>query len=144
MKTLVENRKAHFEYTISERLTAGVVLSGPEVKSLKNGQGSLSGAYVVIRGEEAFLTNTHISPYKYAGDIESYNPERERKLLLNHREISALIGKEKGTAIIPLAIAQTDRGFIKVIIGIGRGKKKYDKRESIKKRDTDRNIRRHL
>jgi len=144
MKTLVENRKAHYEYAIDDRLTAGIVLSGPEVKSLKSGQGSLSGAYIIIRGSEAFLTNTHISPYKFAGGMSNYNPERERKLLLNKRELDTLIGKEKGTVIIPLAITETDNGLVKVVVGIGHGKKKYDKRESIKKRETDRKIRRFL
>jgi SsrA-binding protein len=144
MKTLIENRKANFEYTITDRLTAGVVLSGSEVKSLKSGQGSLAGSFVNIRGGEAYLTNMHISPYKYAADNKTYNPERDRKLLLNHKEISSLVGKEKGTVIVPMQISQTDNGLIKVVLGIGRGKKKYDKRETIKKRDIDRDLRKNI
>ncbi len=142
MKVLVDNRKAYFNYSISDELTAGLVLSGAEVKSLKNGQASLKGAYVSMRGEEAFLTHAHISPYAKAGDSKGFNPERDRKLLLNKREIQSMIGKEKGVVIMPLQILEGGRGLIKLKIGIGRGKKKYDKRETIKKREAERRIRR--
>lgn len=120
-------------------------MTGPEVKSLKSGQASLKGAYVSLRGGEAFLVKAHVSPYKYAGGkhgAKDINPERDRKILLNRREISGLIGKEKGTAIIPLEIFTGHRGLIKIKIGVGRGKKKYDKRETIKKREVERRIRR--
>ena len=143
MKTLVDNKKAYFDFTISEELFAGMALSGAEVKSLKAGQGSLKGAYVIIRNEEAFLTHSYVSPYVYAPS-DSYNPERDRKLLLKHSEIASMIGKQRGSVIMPLQIVQTPRGLIKLKIGLGFGKKKYDKREAIKKRDIDRQIRRNL
>ncbi len=139
MKVLVSNRKAYFEYAISDEIIAGLVLTGGEVKSLKSGQASLKGAYVTIRGGEAFLTKAHITPYKYA-PTDKVDPERDRKLLLNQREIDSLVGKEKGTTLMPLEILQGYRGLVKLKIGIGKGKKKYDKRESIKKREVNRRI----
>jgi SsrA-binding protein len=142
MKVLVDNKKVYFDFTIEQELQAGMVLSGSEVKSLKSGQGSLKGAYVVVRNEEVFLTHAYISPYAYAPN-KNYNPERDRKLLLKKSEISALIGKQKGMVLMPLLIYE-NRGLVKLKIGLGFGKKKFDKREAIKKRDTDRQIRRHL
>ncbi len=142
MKTLVTNRKARFNYEIKNQLTAGLILSGQEVKSLKNGQGSLAGAYISIKGEEAFLTHAHISPYKYAGENKNFDPEQPRKLLLKKKEINSLIGKERGSVIIPLEIMETGEGLIKLKIGIGYGKKQYDKRETIKRREVERDIRR--
>lgn len=139
MKVLVNNRKAYFDFAINHELIAGLVLSGPEVKSLKAGQASLKGAYVTIRGEEAFLTKAHITPYAQAAE-KNPDPDRDRKLLLNKDEITSLIGKEKGTVMMPLEILQGRRGLIKLKIGIGKGKKQYDKRESIKKRDVKRRI----
>lgn len=139
MSILVSNRKANFDYAFSDELNAGLVLSGAETKSVKAGQASLKGAYISVRGAQAYLVKAHISPYKYAAD-KKYDPTRDRKLLLNKREINALIGKEKGVAIIPLEIFET-RGLVKLKIGIGHGKKKYDKRETIKKRDIQRRIR---
>ena len=142
MKNLVKNRKAYFDFAIEQEIFAGLVLSGSEVKSLKNGQGSLNGAYVTIRNEEPFLVHAHISPYKYDGANKGYNPERERKLLMNKSEIRSLVGKEKGTIIVALEIVEAGHGRVKLKIGVGHGKKKYDKRESIKKREVDRRIRR--
>lgn len=142
MKALVSNKKAGFNYQIKSQLTAGMILSGQEVKSLKNGQGSLAGAYVSIKGSEAFLTNAHISPYKYSGESKGFDAERPRKLLLNKKEINSLIGREKGAVLIPLEILETGKGLVKLKIGLGFGKKKYDKRESIKKREIERDIRR--
>jgi SsrA-binding protein len=141
MKVLVNNRKAYFDYSIEDELLAGISLSGAEVKSVKKAAVSLKGAYISIQNEEAFLVHAHITPYAYAGKTES-NPERPRKLLLNKVEIKSLIGKEKGTVIIPLEIVETGRGLLKLRVGIGRGKKKFDKRETIKKRDIERRIRR--
>lgn len=143
MKVLVNNKRAYFDYNITSQLTAGMLLSGAEVKSLKNGQGSLNGAYVSVKNEEVFLMHAHISPYKYAGDIKGFDPEKPRKLLLNKKEIRSLIGKEKGLIIVPLEIIETNKGLVKIKIGMGFGKKKYDKRESIKKREIERDIRRH-
>lgn len=145
MKILAQNREAHFDYTIEHTLEAGIVLAGHEVKSVKRGDVSLKGAHVTIHGNEAVLVNAHISPYKYAGEIKGYEPARSRKLLLNRKEISGLIGKfkEQGMAVVPLELYEK-RGLVKVKLGIGRGKKKYDKRESIKKRESDRKIQRAI
>jgi SsrA-binding protein len=141
MKVLVNNRKAFFDYSIESELMAGISLSGAEVKSVKNSAVSLKGAYISIQDEEAFLVHAHITPYAYAGKAD-LNPERRRKLLLTKSEIKSLIGKEKGTVIVPLEIVENNRGLLKLRVGIGRGKKKYDKRETIKKRDVERRIRR--
>jgi SsrA-binding protein len=140
MKSLAFNNKAKFDYDIKDTLVAGLVLSGPEVKAAKSGNVSLAGSYVKINPEGAFLLNAHIGPYKYA-PIEGYDPTHTRKLLLKQSEINEMIGKEKGTAIIPLEIFAGTRGLVKVKIGIGRGRKKEDKREYIKTRDTKREIR---
>lgn len=145
MAILANNRKAAFNYAISDEMVGGLVLTGAEVKSLKAGQASLKGAYISLRGGEAFLVKAHVSPYKYAGGkqgAKDIDPERARKLLLTKREINSLVGKENGTAIIPLEIFTGRRGLVKIKIGIGRGKKKYDKRETIKKREMERRIRR--
>lgn len=142
MKVLVNNRKAFFDYAFSDELNAGLVLNGAEAKSLKQGQASLKGSYISIRGGEAYLVKAHISPYKYSPESAKSNPERDRKLLLKKKELSGLLGKEKGTVIVPLEILQTPRGLVKIKIGIGRSKKKFDKRETIKKRDIERRIRR--
>lgn len=141
MSVLAKNKQAYFDYSIEQELEAGIVLSGQEVKSVKSGNISLKGAHVLVRGTEAFLVNTHISPYKYAGDVVGYDPTRSRKLLLKKKEISSLIGKakEQGMAVVPLEM-YTKKGLIKVKLGIGRGKKKYDKRAVIRKREDERKI----
>ena len=143
MTVLAKNKEAYFNYVIEKELDAGIVLVGHEVKSVKAGDVSLKGAHVIIRRDEAYLINAHISPYKFAGEVPGYDPTRERKLLLKRKEISGLIGKskEQGMAVVPLELLAA-HGLVKVKLGIGRGKKKYDKRESIKKRDTEREIRR--
>lgn len=145
MRILAKNKDAYFNYAIGEELEAGIVLAGHEVKSVKHGEVSLKGAHVIIKGNEAFLVNVHISPYKYAGDLPGYVPTRSRKLLLKKKEISSLIGraKEQGMAVIPLEI-YVKRGLVKVKLGIGRGKKKYDKRETIRKREDERKISRAI
>lgn len=142
---MARNKEAYFNYSIEKELEAGIVLAGHEVKSVKAGDVSLKGAHVLIRRDEAFLVNAHISPYKFAGELKGYDPTRERKLLLTRKEISGLIGKskEQGMAVVPLEFKQM-HGLVKVKLGIGRGKKKYDKRASIKKRDVDREIRRNI
>ena len=141
MSVLARNKEAFFNYVIEHTLEAGIVLAGHEVKSVKTGNISLKGAHVIIRGETAVLVNAHISPYKYSGEIPGYDPTRSRKLLLNRKEISSLIGKykEQGMAVVPLE-AYEKRGLVKIKLGIGRGKKKYDKRESIKKREDERKM----
>lgn len=145
MTVLAKNKQAYFDYNIEDQLEAGIVLSGQEVKSVKKGDVSLKGAHVTIHGDEAFLVNAHISPYQYAGQLVGYEPARSRKLLLKRSEISSLFGKykEQGLAVVPLEFF-TKRGLVKVRVGIGRGKKKQDKRETIKKREQDREIRRAI
>jgi SsrA-binding protein len=140
MKSLVKNSKGLFDYDLKEHLTAGLVLSGPEVKSAKRGDVSLAGSYVTINATEAWLVNCHIGPYPYAVN-KGYEPTQRRKLLLKKGEINSLLGKEKGLVIIPVELFIGDNGRIKLHVGIGRARKKVDKREYIKKRDIDREIR---
>ena len=143
MTIITKNKEAFFNYAIEHELEAGIMLSGQEVKSVKKGDVSLKGAHVTIHGSEAYLVNAHISPYKYSGELKGYDPTRSRKLLLKRDEISRLIGKfkEQGMAVVPLEF-KLAHGLVKVKLGIGRGKKKFDKRESIRKREDERKIRR--
>lgn len=145
MTTFSESRKVRFNYEILETLEAGVELFGYEVKSVKAAQVSLEGAYIIVRGGEAYVIGMHISPYQNANTPKDYDPLRTRKLLLTKKEIRELADKEatKGLTIVPLSLYSKGRR-IKVSIGIVRGKKQFDKRETIKKRDTDREIRRTL
>ena len=145
MPTYATNKKARFEYEILDTLEAGLVLSGPEVKSIRSGHITLKGSFVTFHRDEANLTNAHISKYKYAGSVTDYVPDRSRKLLLKKKEISYLRGKsqEKGLTIMPLSVYTKGR-HIKVEIGIGRGKKKFDKRRTIKDRETKREIARKM
>ena len=140
MPTYADNRKARFDFELKDELEAGLVLSGPEVKSVKEGNTSLKGSYVSVSSEGAFLINAHIGPYKYAQQ-DNYNPTKPRKILLNKSEINALLGKEKGFVIIPMSIYSGKKGLINLKIGLGRGRKKEDKREYIKKRDDKREAR---
>lgn len=143
MTILVKNKEAFFNYAIEHELEAGIVLSGQEVKSIKAGNVSLKGAHVIVRGNEVFLVNAHVTPYKYAGNVAGYDPTKARKLLLKRKEISSLTGKYKvqGMAVVPLEL-KVVKGLIKVKLGIGRGKKKFDKRETIKRREANRKIQR--
>ncbi len=143
MSTLAKNSKALYDYDIKETLDAGLVLEGREVKSAKTGNVSLAGSYVTVNPSGAFLINAHIGPYKYA-PTEGYDPTHTRKLLLTKKEINSLLGKEKGLTIVPLEIYTGRRGLIKMRIGLGRGRKKRDKREYLKKRDTEREIRKYV
>jgi SsrA-binding protein len=140
MKVYAANKRAHFDYAIKETFNAGMVLSGPEVKSIKNGNVSLTGSYVTVSQSGPGLINCHIGPYKYAPDA-GYNPTQQRKLLLTKTEINRLLGKEKGFVIIPLEIFQATHGLLKIKIGLGKARKKTDKREYIKKRETEKEIR---
>lgn len=140
MKILADNKRAKFDYEIKETLTAGMVLAGPEVKSIKSGNVSLTGAYVTVSPAGAQLVNCHIGPYKYAAN-EKYDPTHSRNLLLNKREINQLLGKEKGLVIIPMEIFTGNRGLLKIKIGLGKARKKPDKREYIKKREAQKEIR---
>ena len=146
MPRLATNKRARYDYEISDTYEAGIVLFGYEVKSIKTGHISLKGSYVTIKSNnnqpEMYLTNAFIPLYKKATTIDSYNSERPRKLLLKKKQIARLIGKkqEQGLTLVPIKI-YTKNNLIKLEFGIGRGKKKYDKRESIKKRDTERQMR---
>jgi len=139
--TITTNKKALHNYTISKTFEAGLVLSGPEVKSVKKGQIDLKGAYISVdENMEAWLIKSYIAPYKPAKTVQKkYNPHQDRKLLLTKKELRFLVGKqnEKSTTVVPLKVYLKSR-LIKIEIGIGVGKKKHDKRESIKKRDFDR------
>jgi len=138
---IARNRKAEHDYFIIERLEAGLVLEGTEVKSLRAGHANLKDGYVKIIKNEAYLFNCHISAYKYAG-VENHEPERVRKLLLHQREIKKLkrYVETKGNAIIPLKLYFNTKGVAKLEIGIAKGKKKYDKRESITAKESKREI----
>lgn len=142
---VIDNKKAYFDYEILEKLEAGIELLGLEVKSLRIGQGSLLGAYVIIRGREAFLVNANIPPYQINNTPKEYDPMRPRRLLLNSKELEKLSKLEKnaGLTIIPIMVYNKG-GKIKLEIAIAKGKKKYDKRESIKKKDSEREVSRVL
>jgi SsrA-binding protein len=142
----IENKKVFFNYEVEDTLEAGIELFGYEVKSIKAGTGSLEGSYILVRGKEAFLIGARISPYQTNNTPKEYDPLRNRKLILHKAEIEKLevVGeKGKGLTIVPICI-YNNGGKIKVEIGIAKGKKKFDKRETIKKRETDREIRREL
>lgn len=132
MKVLAQNKRGKFDYQIGDRLVAGLVLSGPEVKSAKLGQVSLKGSYITPRAGELYLTNAHFSPYKAAA--VSSEPTRSRKLLLHRSQINQILDAgQQGQRAIPLALL-LDHGLVKLEIGLGSGKKKVDKREALKKR----------
>lgn len=138
----IVNRKARYDYFIVEEYEAGMVLTGTEIKSIRAGKVNLQDSYVIIRGEEAFLLNTHISSYD-KGNIFNHDEERTRKLLLHKKEIRKLSSKVmlEGYTLIPLKIYFV-KGRAKVLVGLCRGKKDYDKREVIKKRDLEREMQR--
>lgn len=145
MATYVQNRKVHFNYDIEKNFEAGIELEGIEVKSVKAGQGSLDGAYIIVRGGEAFLTGATIPPFQQNNTPTDYDPLRNRKLLLKKSEIEELANIQGGKGLTIVAISMYgNKAKIKVEIGIARGKKKFDKRQAIKKRDSDRDIRRTL
>lgn len=150
MQTFAINKRANYDYQILDKYEAGLVLSGHEVKSVKLGHINLQGAYVIITNNtkgnpQANLMNVNISPYKYAGKLPDYDPTRLRKLLLHKKELNKLIGKKQTEhlTLVPLRV-YNKRGLIKIEFGIGKGKKNIDKREAIKKRDTEREIRRTI
>ncbi len=145
MSKFAENRKAYFNYEILEKITAGVELLGFEVKAVKDGKMSLDGAYAIIRGSEAFLINSNITPIQPKNTPTDFDPRRNRKLLLTKKEIKRLgdMENQKGLTISALSVYNMGKK-LKVELGIVRGKKTHDKRESIKKRETDREIRRTL
>lgn len=136
MKVLAKNKRAKFDYDISKTYLAGIVLSGQETKSARSGAISLKGSFVHFSGNEAFLTNATITPYKHASHTQNYDPTRHRKLLLQKKELVELREaiQSAGMTVLPLAMG-IQRNLIKVELGLGRGKKAYDKRQTIKKRD---------
>jgi SsrA-binding protein len=145
MPTFATNKKARFDYEILDTLEAGLVLTGQEVKSIRTGHISLKGGFITFHKNEAMLTNVHIAKYKQAGTLADYEPGHSRKLLLKKKQIDYLRGKseEKGLTIVPLSV-YTRGPKIKVEIGIGKGKKKYDKRRSIKEREQKREVERKM
>jgi len=145
MTTLAFNKRANFDYEISDKYEAGLVLSGAEVKSVKMGHISLKESFVTLRGSELFLTNAHITPYKQAGEIKNYDPTQPRKLLMHKSEIKHLGGKVRvqGLTLVPIRV-YTRKRLLKLEFGLGKGKKKFDKRADISKREVERNIKREL
>lgn len=145
MGILAENKKAHFNYDILEKFDAGIALIGQEVKSIKLGRMNLAGSYVVLRKEELFLVGANVPPYQPKNASRDYEPERSRKLLLTKTEIRHLIGKvqEKGLTLVPLKV-YTKGAKIKVEFAAAKGRKKADKREIIKKREVEKEMRRAL
>ncbi len=143
--SLIDNKKAYFDYDITQKYEAGIELLGFEVKSIKKGQGSLLGSYVIVRGDEAFVMNMQIPPFQPSNTPSDYNPERSRKILLSKKEIKELkeIEKQKGLTIVPIMVYNKGRK-LKVEIGVARGKKRFDKRNTIKERETDIEIRREF
>lgn len=144
VKVMSTNRKAKFEYFIEETIEAGIALKGTEVKSIRQGKCNIKDGYAQIIDGEVYLFNVHISPYEQ-GNIYNQDPVRTRKLLLHRREIRKLTGyiSQKGYTLVPLTIYIKD-GLVKVEIGVARGKKLYDKREDIAKKDAERRIQRQL
>lgn len=141
----IKNRPATFEYAIEDKLKAGIVLTGSEIKSIRNGKLSFNDAYCLFHKGELWIKSLYIGDYAHAG-YAAHATTRDRKLLLTRKELRKWENKikEKGLTIIPLAVFTSEKGIAKVEIGLGRGKKLHDKRESIKNRDIDREIKRYL
>jgi SsrA-binding protein len=141
-RTVALNKHVSHDYAILEKFEAGLALQGSEVKSIRDGRISLKESYAEVKNGEVFLVNCHISPYA-AANIFNHAPLRDRKLLLHRREIKRLAGKtqERGLTLVPTRVLINDRGKIKLELALARGKREYEKREAIKKRDTDREIR---
>lgn len=145
MANYAENKTAKFDYEIMETLEAGLVLTGQEVKSIRTGHASLKSGYVTLHGNQVLLINAHIPKYKFAGQTKDYDPERSRPLLLKQKEIDYLKGKtaQTGLTIVPIKLYNSGR-HIKLQLAIARGKKKYDKRRTIKDRESKRELGRAL
>jgi len=145
IKIISDNRQARFLYEILETYEAGIQLSGTEVKSIRAGKVNLRDGYGLIRNGEALLINVHISPYQASGEYFNHDPRRTRKLLLHRKEINKLIGQleQKGLTLVPLKM-YFKKGWIKLSLGVGKGKKLHDKRETIKRREDDRQMARAM
>lgn len=143
-KLIAKNPTAFHNYTIEDKLEAGIVLSGTEIKSIRNGKANLKDSYAIIKDNEVYIVGMHISPYEQ-GNIFNKDPLRNRKLLLNRREINKLIGltKQKGYSLVPLNM-YFKGSLVKIELGVGKGKKLYDKREDIAKKEAERRIQQHL
>jgi SsrA-binding protein len=141
----IKNRQAYFEYFIDDKYIAGIVLTGTEVKSLRQGKASFNDSYCIFHKGELLIRSFHISEYSH-GTVNNHDPIRERKLLLNRRELKKLEAKikEKGYTIIPLRLFFNEKNLAKLEIGLGKGKKLHDKRETIKQRDTERELKRYI
>ena len=139
-KLICNNKKAYHDYFIEEKYEAGMVLKGTEVKSLRMGKANLNDSFALVKNGEAFLHNLHISPYDF-GNRENHDPDRMRKLLLHKKEIGKLFGKirEQGYSVVPLRL-YFNNGMVKVEVGLAKGKKLYDKREDMKKKDMKREV----
>lgn len=139
----IKNKRAYFDYEIGDTFTAGLVLTGTEIKSIRDGKASLTDSYCIVENGEVWVKGMNVSEYFY-GSYNNHSARRDRKLLLNKKEISKLAkaADDVGFTIVPLKIFISERGFAKLLIGIGRGKKQYDKRQSIKEREDKRNIER--
>lgn len=139
-KLICNNKKAYHDYFIEEKFEAGMVLKGTEVKSLRSGKANLNDSFAIIKNGEAFLHNLHISPYDF-GNRDNHDPDRMRKLLLHKKEIAKLFAKirEQGYSVVPLRL-YFKTGMVKVELGIAKGKKLYDKREDMKKKDMHRDV----
>lgn len=144
MAVLAINKRANLDFEILETFEAGLLLTGGEVKSIKAGRMGLKGAYVVMRNNEAYLTNASIPPYQMKNTQPDYDSLRSRKLLLRKKELISFIGKTKmkGLTLIPLRVYNTKSGFLKLEFGVGKGRKKRDKRETIKRKEVARTIER--
>jgi SsrA-binding protein len=143
-KLIAKNPTAFHNYNIDDKLEAGIVLSGTEIKSIRSGKANLKDSYAIIKNGEVYIVGMHISPYEH-GNIFNKDPLRDRKLLLNKREINKLIGltKQKGSSLVPLNM-YFKGSLVKIELGIGKGKKLYDKREDIAKKDAERRIRQQM
>ncbi len=136
----INNKKTYFDYEITETLEVGIQLVGCEVKSIRAGDANIKDSYARIKNEELFLINMHIAPYKQ-GNIQNVPETRERKLLAKKTEINRLIGRlNQGLTLLPLKVYLKDNRYVKVLLGLGKSKKKFDKRETIKKRDLNRDL----
>lgn len=143
IKLISKNPTAFHNYSIENKLEVGIVLSGTEIKSIRNGKANLKDSYAIIKNNEVYVVGLHISPYEH-GNIFNKNPLRDRKLLLNRREINKLIvmTKQKGYSLVPLNM-YFKGSLVKIELGVGKGKKLYDKREDIAKKDAERRMRQH-
>lgn len=141
----IKNRQAYFQYYIDDKYVAGIVLTGTEVKSLREGKASFNDSYCIFNKGELWIKSFHISEYSH-GTVNNHDPIRERKLLLSKRELKKLEAKikEKGYTIIPLRLFFNEKNLAKLEIGLGKGKKLHDKRETIKQRDTERELKRYV